>query len=198
MAGIAAVVLAAGGSTRFGKPKQLVRVNDQALVRRTASVALQAQCSPVIIVAGAAAETIGAQLDGLEVEIVHNANWQEGLGSSIRTGMENLREADAVILLACDQPLVRPETLRGLIELHQTSGKPIVAASYAETLGIPALFDRSCFEELLTLSGDRGAKGIILSQPGRVAAYDFPEGAIDIDTPSDLENYFLPKNFRND
>jgi molybdenum cofactor cytidylyltransferase len=71
--------------------------------------------------------------------------------------------------------------------LRLTSGKPIIASAYAETIGIPALFDRSCFPDLLRLKGDSGAKGIILAQPHDVASFDFPSGEIDIDTPADYE-----------
>ena len=104
-------------------------------------------------------------------------------------GIQHAIERDAVILLACDQPLVRPKTLHDLIALHRTSGKPIVASSYANTLGIPALFDRSCFPDLLALTGDSGATGIIFARRDEVATYDFPEGAIDIDTPEDWRRF---------
>ncbi len=182
---IAAVVLAAGGSTRFGQPKQLVRLNDQALVRRIVLASLDADCLPIVVV-GEAEQEIRAELNGLAVQVIPNADWREGIGSSIRAGIRHAIESEAIILLACDQPLVRPQTLKDLIALHQTSGKPIVASSYAKTLGIPALFDRKCFPDLLALNGDRGAKAIILSRRDEVAVYDFPEGSVDIDMPSDL------------
>jgi molybdenum cofactor cytidylyltransferase len=184
---VAAVVLAAGGSTRFGESKQLVRLGGETLVKRAVETALQANCAPVIIVVGENEEEIRAELSGLAVEIVPNAHWQEGISASIRAGIRQVRDANAVVLLTCDQPLVRPTTLQALMELHRTSGKPIVAAKYSDTLGIPALFDRSCFPDLLALQGDHGAKGIILARRDDVAAYDFPEGAIDIDRPSDLQ-----------
>jgi molybdenum cofactor cytidylyltransferase len=183
---IRAVVLAAGASKRFGQPKQLVRLDGQTLVRRIVATSLEANCSPIVVV-GDAQEAIKAELRGLDVAVIRNADWQEGIGSSIRAGVQHAIESEAIILLACDQPLVRPKTLADIITLHRTSGKPIAASSYANTLGIPALFDRSCFPALLALSGDHGAKGIILARPNEVAIYDFPEGAIDLDTPSDLQ-----------
>jgi molybdenum cofactor cytidylyltransferase len=183
---IRAVVLAAGASRRFGQPKQLVRLEGQTLIRRIVATSLEADCSPIVVV-GDAEEAIAAELQGLAVALIRNADWQEGIGSSIRAGVQQAIESEAIILLACDQPLVRPKTLADLIALHRTAGKAIVASSYAHTLGIPALFDRSCFAALLALHGDYGAKGIIFSGLTEVVTYDFPEGAIDLDTPSDLQ-----------
>ena len=149
-------------------------------------MALAASCSPVVVVVGANEEKIRAELAGLAIEIISNENWREGIASSVRAGVEHAMKSDAVIFLTCDQPVVRPKTLADLIELHRTSGRPIVASAYASTLGIPALFDRVCFPDLLALHGDHGAKRIILSRRDEVATYDFPEGAVDIDQPSDL------------
>ena len=158
---VAAIILAAGRSSRFGRPKQLARFESQALVRRAATAALDAACRSIVVVVGAQAAEITPELAGLSVAIVVNADWRDGLGSSIRAGTRHLidsaGEIEGVLLLACDQPLVRADTLRQIIALHQATGKPIVASAYANTLGIPALFDRSCFAELLTLRGDRGA-----------------------------------------
>ena len=92
-------------------------------------------------------------LAGLPVSIIEHPNWSNGLGSSIAVGVKHAvtitAKLDAVILLSCDQPFVNAATLRQLIQLHLENGKTIVASAYAETLGIPALFDRSCFDDLL-------------------------------------------------
>ncbi|MDQ6911761.1 MAG: nucleotidyltransferase family protein [Verrucomicrobiota bacterium] len=191
---VAAIILAAGNSSRFGQPKQLVRLNGQALVRQIACITLEAKCSPVFVVVGEEEAAIRAELNGLAVQIIPNADWREGIASSIRAGIQAAMESEALILLASDQPLVRPVTLAHLIELHQTSNKRIVASGYADTVGIPALFHRTCFPQLLALRGDHGAKGIILSRPNEVATYDFPEGVMDLDTPSDLQ-LFPSKKF---
>ena len=98
-----------------------------------------------------------------------------------------LQGYNAAILLACDQPFVNAAILRQLIQLHLEDGKPIVASAYAGTLGIPALFDRSCFADLLQLTGDSGAKKIILARRPNVAIFDFQTAAIDIDTAADYE-----------
>jgi molybdenum cofactor cytidylyltransferase len=94
---------------------------------------------------------------------------------------------EAIILLVCDQPFVETRTIKGLIELRKKTKKAIVASGYSGTLGVPALFDRLLFGELLALRDDSGAKPIILRDPERVAQFSFPEGAIDIDTTEDYE-----------
>ena len=122
--------------------------------------------------------------------------WSAGLGSSIGVGVQHVIDSatdpDAAILLTCDQPFVSAAALGQLIQLRLTTGKPIVASSYAATLGIPALFDRSCFPDLLQLKGDGGAKGIILSRQHEVAPFNFPAAAIDIDTPADYQRFLSP------
>ena len=188
---VAAVVLAAGGSTRFGKPKQLAIFQGEPFVRRIAAAAKDAGCAPIVVVVGADAAQITSVLAGLPVSIAEHPNWSNGLGSSIAVGVKHAAtiaaDLDAAILLACDQPLVNAAALRQLIQLHLEKGKPIVASAYAETLGIPALFNRSYFADLLQLKGDSGAKGIILARRHDVASFNFPGAAIDIDTTADYE-----------
>jgi molybdenum cofactor cytidylyltransferase len=96
-------------------------------------------------------------------------------------------DLETVVIAACDQPFVESSTIAALIAARERTGKPIVASSYANTLGIPALFGRSCFDALLALPDESGAKAIIESQPNDVASIEFPNGAIDIDTPADFE-----------
>jgi molybdenum cofactor cytidylyltransferase len=94
---------------------------------------------------------------------------------------------DAVLLLTCDQPFVEARTISALLTMRTDSDKPIVASRYAKALGVPALFDRSCFEALLALPDDSGAKGLIEARGSAVAEIAFEQGAIDIDTPADFE-----------
>jgi len=186
---VGAVVLAAGGSIRFGKPKQLAIFQGEPLVRRIVTAAKDAGCAPVVVVAGAI--QITPELAGLPISIAVHRRWSNGLGSSIAVGLKHALEIvanlDAAILLTCDQPFVNAAILRQLIQLHLEDGKSIVASAYAETLGIPALFGRSCFADLLQLRGDMGAKGIILARRNDVTPFDFPAAAIDIDTTADYE-----------
>ena len=175
---VAAVVLAAGGSIRFGKPKQLAIFQGEPLVRRIVTAAKDAGCAPVVVVVGASAAQITPALAGLSVSIIEHPNWSNGLGSSIAVGVKHATritaDLDAAILLACDQPFVNAVMLRQLIQMYLENKKPIVASAYAETLGVPALFDRSCFGDLLQLTGDSGAKGIILARRNDVTSFDFP------------------------
>jgi molybdenum cofactor cytidylyltransferase len=194
---VAAIVLAAGGSTRFEGAKQLAALRSETFVRHIVAAAVEAGCAPVVVVVGEDAAQITSELTGLAASIVMHPQWSIGLGSSIGVGVKHVidsaAEPDAAILLACDQPLVSAATLGQLIQLRLTSGKAIVASAYAATLGIPALFDRSCFPDLLQLKGDSGAKGIIFSRQHDVAPFNFPAAAIDIDTPADYQR-FLSQN----
>jgi molybdenum cofactor cytidylyltransferase len=194
---VAAIVLAAGGSSRFGESKQITVLRGETFVRRIVAATVEAGCAPVAVVVGEDATQIASELTGLAASIVMHPQWSIGLGSSITVGIQHLidsaAELDAAILVACDQPFVNAAALRQLIQLHLTSGKPIVASAYADTLGIPALFDRSCFPDLLQLKGDNGAKGIIFSRQHDVAPFHFPAASIDIDTPADYQR-FLSQN----
>jgi|SRR5437764_404640 len=188
---IGAVILAAGGSSRFGQPKQLIPFRGKSLVRRIIDVAGEARCAPVIVVIGSEDEKLYREFDGAGVVTVQNHQWSRGIGSSIRSGIEGLinssPDVDASVLLVCDQPAVDARVIERLIALHETTGKTIVASSYADTLGVPALFTRSVFEELLSLSDKAGAKSIVLQSRERVASLSFPEGQTDIDTWEDWE-----------
>ena len=191
MRNVGAVVLAAGGSSRFGRPKQLLTFQGESLVCRAVRAATETCDAGVVVVAGDTRELIEAELRESSLTVVGNPDWRRGLGTSIRCGLRYLIEAapelDAVALMACDQPFVDANTITALVAEQQTSGKPIVASSYADTLGIPALFGRSCFDALLALPDDSGAKTLIESQRNDVAQIEFEKGAIDIDTPADFE-----------
>ena len=186
-----AVILAAGGSSRFGRPKQLLPFGGKTLVRTIIDAACEAGCSPVVVVIGSNGEKIRPELAHANVIEVRNANWQRGIGSSIRSGVQALTDhapdVEAILLLVCDQPAVNAPVIEDLIATHETTKKAIVASSYADTLGVPALFDHFLFERLLSLSDEAGAKSIIMQNPERVAQFAFPEGAIDIDTWEDWE-----------
>jgi len=200
---IAAVILAAGGSTRFARPKQLIEFRGKSLLRRIVDAAAEANCSPVVVVIGSETEKTREELAGTSAIAVENKNWQRGIGASIRVGVraaiDNTTEEgrplavskppllEAIVLLTCDQPFIEAQTIHELIALSKKTKKAIVASSYSDTLGVPALFDQSCFAELLALDDDSGAKPIILSKRERVAEFPFAEGKIDIDTVEDYE-----------
>ena len=200
---IAAVILAAGGSSRFARPKQLVQFRGKSLLRRIVDAAAGAKCSPVVVVIGSETAKTRDELAGTSAIAVENKDWQRGIGTSIRAGVQGAIDnttkegrpsavskpplLEGIVLLTCDQPFVEAQTIEQLIALRKKTKKAIVASSYSDTLGVPALFDRSCFAELLALDDDSGAKPIILSKRERVAEFPFPEGKIDIDTLEDLE-----------
>jgi molybdenum cofactor cytidylyltransferase len=207
---IAAVILAAGESSRLGQPKQLIQFRGKTLVRRMVDAASEAGCRTVLVVLGDSkrtasglptgkareheiylVEAIRSELEKTGATIVANPNWKRGIGTSIRAGVQHLIEiapgVEATVLLACDQPFVDRAVIDGLITLHHETRKPIVAASYAGTLGVPALFDRSRLPDLIGLDDSAGAKSIILSNRDQVAEFPFPEGEIDIDTAEDRE-----------
>ena len=191
MANIGAVILAAGESSRLGRPKQLIEFRGKTLVRRIVDAADEAGCSPIAVVIGSDGKKVAQELEQTNAAIVENEKWRNGIGTSIRAGMQKLvelrRDLDAVTLLVCDQPLVETELIKQVIARYGETGKTIIASSYSKTLGVPALFDRSHFEELLTLPDDSGAKSIILSKRARVVEFPFPQGNIDIDTLADYE-----------
>jgi molybdenum cofactor cytidylyltransferase len=186
-----AVILAAGGSSRFGEPKQLIPLRGKSLVRRIIDAACEAGCSPVVVVVGSEDEKLHRELDRKNVIRAQNQEWTRGIGSSIRCGIQALinsaADIEASVLLVCDQPAVDARVIERLIALRETTGKSIVASSYANTLGVPALFTRSVFGELLSLGDEAGAKSIILRNPERVAQFQFPEGEIDVDTWPDWQ-----------
>ena len=179
------IILAAGASTRLGRPKQLLPWQGVTLLQHAVKTALTVTTQPVVVI-GANGEHLAAALDPGQVKLVFNPNWQQGIASSIRCGLQALLnrtpEPDQVIFMVCDQPFVTPELLLDLINEQQKSRKPIVASAYADTRGIPALFDRSLFPQLLDLQGDTGARKIIMQYGGDVASVTFEKGAYDIDT----------------
>src|SRR6266536_1814860 len=209
---IAAVILAAGESSRLGQPKQLIQFRGKTLVRRMVDAASEAGCRPILVVVGNGKQSphldalrspkeetrqlvdaITSELKKTGAIIVANPNWKGGLGTSIRTGIQHLIDTapgvEATVLLTCDQPFIDRAVIGGLITLRHETRKPIVAASYAGTLGVPALFDRGRLPELLRLDDSAGAKSIILSNRDQVAEFPFPEGEIDIDTLEDYERF---------
>ncbi len=185
---VGAVVLAAGASTRMGTPKQLLRFKGETLLRRAALAALDAGCRPVVVVTGAHAARAREELRGLGVLEVENELWETGMASSVRAGIGAVAEsdADAVVLMLCDQPHVTSEIINTLTDAHRATGCGVVASVYGEGFGVPALFGRSLFDELLQLEGAAGAKQVIKSHAREAHFVPFPEGETDVDTPEDF------------
>ncbi len=184
------IVLAAGASRRLGRPKQALPYGDSTLLGHVVRQALAAGLGPVLVVVGAHAEEAQRGLPP-EAHIVPNPGWEEGMASSLRVGLQALAdgwpEAGAALVLACDQPAVSAALLRRMASLWRADGAPVVACAYGDTVGVPALFARELWPELMALSGDRGAKGVVLRHRQRARLVPFPEGALDVDTPQDWE-----------
>jgi molybdenum cofactor cytidylyltransferase len=190
---VALIILAAGASTRLGTPKQLLTYGGQSLLFRATQTALASVCKPVVIVLGAYAEALKQEVKDLPVEVVENSNWTEGMSSSVRTGITALNsfsdQIDAAVLMLCDQPFVSVDVINNLVEIYRVTNKLIIASEYGEALGVPALFSRSLFEELVILKGDVGAKRVIIKHSSEVYKVAFSRGAIDIDTPQDYQEF---------
>ncbi len=125
-----------------------------------------------------------------KIYCVENRNWTEGKASSIRLGLKALtstsNNVNAAIFLTCDQPFISSDVIDRIIETYEKTKKTIVASKYDDTIGVPALFDRKHFSEILLLKGDQGAKSIIANYHEQVVTFSFQKGAIDIDTIEDL------------
>ena len=177
-------VLAAGGSRRLGRPKQLVSIDGQPLVRRVASRAASRFTTAVIV--GAHASEVMNALTGAPITLIENPSWEGGLSSSVKHAVLWARTmgAPALIVLLGDQPLLDAAHLEALTAAWR-AGADVVASFYAERAGVPALFDASILHELETLEGDAGAARILRGRAG-VATIQWPAGEVDIDTEEDV------------
>ncbi len=196
---IGVIVLAAGGSTRLGQPKQLLRIEGVPLIVRVVAAALDSPLWPVVVVVGSAAVAIRKELARHPVLIAENPVWMEGMASSLRTGIATLasfsRTLDGALVALCDQSAFSRHTIECLLQKAPPHlDGHIVASRYADRLGAPALFSRTYFPALANLSGDEGARHVIsaASQAGMVTTVDLPELADDIDTPQDLARFGRP------
>lgn len=181
------ILLAAGSSSRLGRPKQLLPYEGQTLLRRAAETAVAAAAgAPVVVVTGAQHVALLPELAGLPVRVVPCAAWERGMGASLKTGLRTLTELSpdsaALAVMLCDQPHVTPALLRQLAGTHAATGCPIVASAYAGTQGVPVLFGAEVLPLLQQLPDAAGAGQLLKQHPQLVAAVPFPEGAVDVDT----------------
>ena len=192
--GVAAIILAAGGSTRLGRPKQLVPLAGEPLLRRAARCAREAGAAPVLVVLGAAAEECRAIVEASEpaARLVEHRGWAEGMGSTLAAGARILQK-DAVppfggcLVLLCDQPRVDAEGLRSLLDAWRASPDRAVISTFGNgAQGPPAVFPRAWLDELAQLRGDEGARVVLRRRAAEVHRYPFPAAGVDLDTPADL------------
>lgn len=192
---IGIILLAAGSSSRMGQQKLLFKYRGKTLLDRAIEAGLSSSASRLVVVTGSGREETEALSDAHGVQSVFNEEWEKGLGSSLKRGLRDMLKSSpglsAVIVAVCDQPHLSAGILDGLIRTYRNTGKPIVASSYGETVGVPVLYDKTYFDALLDLPDDQGAKPYLLDNagPGTIASIHFPGGEIDIDTREDLKFY---------
>lgn len=190
---IAIIILAAGASRRMGQPKQLLEFQGETLMARICRTALSTECQPVVVVLGANANLIRKEIPDPGLLIVENPNWEKGMGTSLSIGinqlLETTPEVQAAIFILVDQPLVSSQLLEEIVATYQKSDKPIVACTYGEVIGVPALIDRSYFDRLQNIEADRGARFLIKQALNQVEKIPFPAGALDIDRPEEWERF---------
>ncbi len=188
---IAGIVLAAGGSTRLGRPKGLVKLAGEPLVRRSARIAVAAGLDPVIVVLGSHASELRHALGGLRVRLAANEAWSDGIASSIRAGILALERSvparRGALLMVADQPRVAPSLWRG--RAARLVGAPfgMGAAAYDGRPGTPAVFAPEHLAALKSLEGDEGARSLLRRDPQAVTLVPWGDGVVDIDDERDVE-----------
>ena len=182
----ATIILAAGNSSRLGEPKQLINFNGVSLLQRISSIALNTTLGPVIVVKGQQKYPLSPHP---RLQTVVNLEWEKGMGNSLKLGLKTLMDdfqVEQVLVLLSDQPMVNEELIHVLLDSKAKGKRPIAAAFYQNSPGVPAIFDKSVFKMIVGMPDKQGAKKILLSNPGLVSLVKFDAGKIDIDTPEDL------------
>lgn len=171
---ISAIVLAAGESTRMGFPKLLLPIKGKSLLQHVIDNALQSKVGEVIVVLGAEATKLRREIKQSQVQIIENASYKEGLSTSLKAGLQAVSpQAQAVLILLGDQPLISHDIIDALIDKYEESGSIMVAPVYKGKRGNPVLFDSSLIPELSRVTGDKGGREIIEKHPAQLATVDF-------------------------
>jgi len=183
---IAAIILAAGQSSRMGAHKILLPLQGKPVILHAVDNANAAGFAEVIVVVGHCAEAVRAALAGQRIQIIENPDYRQGQSTSLRAGVAALRpEMDAALILLGDQPLVQPAILTALVQAWQQSGKPIVAPLYNGQRGNPVLFARALFPELLSVTGDQGGRAILQRHAQEIELVPM----LDADAAEDLDTW---------
>lgn len=185
---LGAILLAAGGSSRLGRPKQLEVIDGQPLVARQAQLLLHLQPACVVVVTGAVDHEVRQALAGLPLEFVHHADWSRGMGQSIARGIEAMPErVRGALLLLCDQWRIGQDDLESLIETWTREPHKAVVSAWDGASGPPVIFPRALFQRLLTLRGDRGARQLLKRYSGGLERVSMPNAKFDLDRPGDSD-----------
>ncbi|WP_316809522.1 nucleotidyltransferase family protein [Pedobacter agri] len=188
----AIIILAAGNSSRMGRPKQLLQYKGQTFLEIAIQAAVQTSFSPIIVVLGAHAKKILHVHNHPTITFVINEDWEKGMSSSIATGMnvilKDFSDTENVIITVADQVHITSTILEDLYHTFKSENKNIVTSHYLQTTGTPALFNKKYFNNLLNLQGSGGAKNIIKQHVDDVSSIPFELGHIDIDTATDYHN----------
>ena len=183
---IAGLVLAAGAASRFGSPKQLADIDGKPMLQHCIDQANKVLPDMIYTVLGNQHRNIAANITG--TQLILNPDWQEGIAKSIATGVTYLRaDYDAILVLLADQPRVKSLHLQQLISLFD--GHRPVCSYYQQSVGVPAIFPKVNFDTLSKLSGDKGAKALLLGMADDMVRLPLPEASFDIDRPEDLASW---------
>ena len=196
----AGVVLAAGGSRRFGGPvaKQLVEIDGEAAVRRAVRRALESRLERVVVVTGHEADAVGRAVDGLAVDLVHNPGWRQGQSSSVKAGLWEVADgAVAAVFIPCDQPFLTAGLIDRLIARHAAGEAAIVVPAWCGKRGAPVLIDSSLFAQLETISGDAGARQLFAGHTVVELEIDDERPLLDFDSESRLRELLDRPPVRN-
>ena len=190
---LACLILAAGRSQRFGAPKQLADLNGKPLLASTLETLKSAQITTsedIYIAIGANKDLIRQRLSA-QTNLLEIQQWQQGMGQSLQESIKHLavKSYSHVMVALADQIAIPSSKLKELYKVCLENKEHIIASHYSDSFGVPVIFPRWCFEELMQLSGDSGAKAIIKKNTNKTIAVDIPEAAIDIDTQEQLKTW---------
>lgn len=186
---IAALILAAGSSQRMGKAKQLLPYKHTTLLGWAIENVLKTEIDSVYCVLGANADKISSTISDFDINIVYNSEYKNGLSSSITKGIEHIKtkDYDSVLIMLCDQPQVNNFYLNALISEFKSNPKSIIASNYINKNGVPAIFPKKLFDQLLKLKNDTGAKSLLNNNKELVETIKNGINLFDIDTPEDYK-----------
>lgn len=195
---LATVILAAGASKRMGMPKQILPIGNKTMIKHIIDEVLELETYPITVVIGANRDKIAPEVADIPINIIVNQHWETGMASSIKMGLIGTylieKNIEALLIVTSDMPFVTEKVLKKLIEKAESSTAKIVASGYGKSVGVPALFKREVFNDLLDLSGEEGAKSLFKKYKKEVEVVSFPEGEIDLDTKEDYFNFIQSKN----